>query len=153
MIAGNERTNQEKVKQFLESIPAVTKHSGSRAFYTPIGDYINLPPKDTFRSMEDYYSTRLHETTHWTGHESRLKRDLANKFGTENYAFEELVAELGSAFLCSMLGVEGNLQHTEYIANWSEILKNDSRAIFKASSLAQKAADYILSFNTNTVNS
>ena len=87
--------------------------------------------------------TALHELTHWTGHESRCKRDLSGAFGSSKYAFEELVAEMGSAFLCAEFGIAARLQHASYIANWIKVLKNDKRAIFRASSGAQKAADLL----------
>ena len=81
----------------------------------------------------------------WTGHESRLNRDFKNKFGSEAYAFEELVAELGSAMLCAHNKIDGQLQHASYIENWLQVLKSDPKNILKASALAQK----ILSFTTN----
>jgi antirestriction protein ArdC len=89
----------------------------------------------------------LHEVSHWSGHETRLNRDLKNRFGTKSYAAEELVAELSAAFLCAHLGITGELRHADYIANWIELLKEDSRAIFTAASLASKAADYLRSFS------
>jgi antirestriction protein ArdC len=95
--------------------------------------------------MADYYAVSLHEHTHWTGHESRLNRPRVNRFGSEEYAEEELVAELGSAFLCSHLQIIPTLRqdHAAYIKSWIRILKADKRVIFKASSLAAKAADYL----------
>lgn len=83
--------------------------------------------------------------THWTGHPSRLDRDLSDRFGSEAYAAEELVAEMGAAFVCAALGIPGHLRHPEYIASWP-VLGDDKRAVFKASSLAQRAADYLLTF-------
>ena len=84
----------------------------------------------------------MHELTHWTGHKSRLDRTFGARFGDNAYAFEELVAELGAAFLCSDCGIDGKLQHDSYIASWIKVLKGDKRAIFTASSAARKAADY-----------
>ena len=95
-----------------------------------------------FRSTEDYYATALHELSHWTGHESRLNRSFGKRFGNQAYAFEELVAELGSAMLCAHLKIDGQLQHANYIANWLEVLKNDSKNILKAGALAQKILDF-----------
>jgi len=92
---------------------------------------------------DDYYATAFHELAHWTGAKSRLDRDLSGRFGNPDYALEELVAELGSAFLCARHGVTGHLQHAEYLGNWLAVLKADSGAIFKAASLAQKAANFV----------
>ena len=85
----------------------------------------------------------MHELTHWTGHKSRLDRDLKNKFGSKDYAFEELIAELGSAFLMAELGIVGDVQHESYIASWLQALKNDKRYIFKAAASASKAHQYL----------
>lgn len=119
-------------------------HGGNRAFYSPAADQITLPERSQFKSPADYYATALHELVHWSGHASRLNRSLKGRFGDEAYAAEELIAELGAAFLCASLGVEGKLQHEGYIASWLRVLKNDKRAIFTASSAAQKAADFLL---------
>jgi len=128
-------------------------HSGSRAFYRPSTDCIHLPPRDAFigtetsTATEAYYSTALHELAHWTGHTSRLSRDFtrSKRFGDEAYAGEELVAELGAAFLCAQLGITNSprADHAQYLAHWLKVLKTDSRAIVRAASDAQKAADYI----------
>ena len=84
---------------------------------------------------------------HFSGHPKRLNRDLKNRFATKAYAAEELVAELGAAFLCAHLGVEGQLRHAEYLANWLQLLKEDNRAIFTAASKASQAADYLRAFS------
>ena len=120
------------------------KHGGDQAFFSPILDFIQMPRLDAFESEEHYWGVKLHELTHWTGHKSRLDRDLSGRFRSEAYAAEELVAEMGSAFLCAQLGIEGHLRHPEYIGNWLKVLKDDKRAVFKASSLAQAAADFVL---------
>jgi antirestriction protein ArdC len=122
---------------------ATIRHGGARAYYRPGDDSIALPAKTSFADSAAYYATAFHELTHWTSAASRLDRKLGEKFGDPAYAFEELVAELGSAFLCATHGVAGNLQHPEYIANWLQALKSDNSAIFKASALAQKAATFI----------
>ena len=88
----------------------------------------------------------MHELTHWTGHPTRLARDFSGRFGSEAYAREELVAELGSAFLCTNLGIVPTVRHADYIGNWLTILKNDSRAIVSAASHASKASDFLLAF-------
>ncbi len=105
-----------------------------------------MPPFEAFRDAESYYATLAHETTHWTRHPSRLDRDYGRKkWGDEGYAREELVAELGSAFLAADLGLElePREDHSAYIASWIEVLKQDKRAIFNAAAHAQRAADYL----------
>jgi len=123
---------------------AVIQHGGSRAFYSPSLDLIQMPPVEFFVSFERYYSTALHELTHWTGHPGRCGRTLANRQHIEAYAFEELVAEMGSAFLSSHCGLQGQLHHASYIASWLEALRNDKRLVFSAASLAQKAVDFLV---------
>lgn len=106
-----------------------------------------LPLFETCRGADSYYATLAHETTHWTAHESRLARDFGTKrFGSEGYAIDELVAELGAAFLCADLDLtlEPREDHAAYIANWLQVLKADNRAIFTAASHAQRAADFII---------
>ena len=105
-----------------------------------------MPELKAFRDGESYYATLAHEMTHWTRHESRLNRDLGRKrFADAGYAMEELVAEIGAAFLCADLGItpETRDDHAAYIASWLKVLKDDKRAIFTAASHAQKAADYL----------
>ena len=128
---------------------AQINHGGNSAHYVPSQDYIQLPNIDTFATVEGYYGTALHELTHWTGHESRLDRSLKTTFGTKDYAREELVAELGAAFLCAELGVESNprADHASYLQSWIDVLREDSKAIFAASAAAQKATDFVLAFS------
>ncbi len=123
------------------------RHGGDRACFVPSKDFIALPNPSTFENEGHYQATKLHELVHWSGHETRLNRDLRNRFGTRAYAAEELVAELGAAFLCAHLGVQGELRHAGYIGNWLELLKSDDRAIFTAASKASQAADYLRSFS------
>ena len=122
---------------------AVVQHGGDRAFYAPSADIIKLPPLEAFADQGAYYATALHELTHWTGHSSRLDRLKKTPPGAD-YAQEELVAEMGAAFLCAQLGIGGQLQHPEYIQHWLKVLKTDNRAVFRASSAAQKAVDYVV---------
>ena len=96
-----------------------------------------------FKNAAHFYSTAFHELGHWTGHKSRLARDLRHRFGDRAYAAEELVAELCSAFLCAEFSIDGDLRHAGYIQNWIGLLKADSRAFFTACSKAQAAADYL----------
>ncbi len=117
-----------------------------KLIYSMTHDHVQMPPFETFRDAESYYATLAHEATHWTRHPSRLDRDFGRKrFGDEGYAVEELVAELGAAFLCADLGLtpEPRADHAAYIASWLKVLKDDRRAIFTAASHAQRAADYL----------
>lgn len=135
-----------RAESFFAATGATLSHGGNRAYYRPSSDSIMLPAFEAFRDAESYYATLAHETTHWTSHPSRLARDFGSKrFGSEGYALEELVAELGAAFLCADLdlALEPREDHAAYIANWLEVLKNDHRAIFTAASHAQRAADYV----------
>jgi antirestriction protein ArdC len=122
------------------------RHGGGRAFYAIDADRVQLPPFESFTDPESYYATLLHELTHWTRHPSRLDREFGRKrWGDEGYAAEELVAELGAAFLCADLAItpEPRADHASYIASWRDVLKNDKRAIFTAAAHAQRAADYL----------
>ncbi len=102
-----------------------------------------MPAFEAFKSADHFYNVVFHEITHWAGHKSRLDRDLKNRFGSRNYAAEELVAELGAAFLCAEFSFNGDLRHAGYIAHWIELLKADKRAFFTAAAKAQAAADYL----------
>ncbi|MGL4285021.1 MAG: zincin-like metallopeptidase domain-containing protein, partial [Phreatobacter sp.] len=117
---------------------------GNRAFYVPAHDYVQVPPQPAFFEQINYYRTCLHELTHATGHASRLARNLTTGFGTKDYAREELVAEMGSAFLCAALGIVPTVRHADYLGSWLDVLREDNRAIFRAASAATKAADWLL---------
>lgn len=119
---------------------------GGEAYYSPSHDFVAVPPQQAFRCQIDYYRTALHELGHWTGHGSRLRRDQTGGFGSAAYGREELCAELASAFLCAALGIVPTVRHADYIGAWLAIMRADTRAIFKAASLASKAADYLLGF-------
>jgi antirestriction protein ArdC len=136
-------TRHEASEAFLKATGADIRHGGGKAFYTPGGDYIQLPAFDDFFSSEGYYATAFHEIAHWTGAKHRLDRTFG-RFGDSVYAFEELVAELTAAYLCADLGIanEPREDHAAYIASWIKCLKSDDRAIFKAAALAEKAAAY-----------
>lgn len=129
----------------IKATGATIRHGGNRAFYHPASDSITLPPKKSFVNAAHYVATVFHELVHWTGNKARLARDLSGLFGGKSYAFEELVAELGAAFLCAAHGIDGELRHAEYLGHWIKGLKDDEQAIFKAAALAQKAVDYVLS--------
>jgi antirestriction protein ArdC len=122
---------------------ALIRHGGDAAFYMPSTDAVQLPHKSSFDSAAQYYATAFHELTHWTGAKHRLARDHSGRFGNPAYAFEELVAEIGAAYLCADNSIQGELRHAGYIANWLKACREDNTAIFKAAALAQKAADFI----------
>jgi antirestriction protein ArdC len=133
-------------EKFFASMKATIKHGGTRAYYAQELAYAQMPPFEAFCDAESYYATLAHEMTHWTKHPQRLDRDLGRKsWGDEGYSREELVAELGSAFLCADLELhqEPREDNAAYIATWLEVLKNDNRAIFTAAAHAQRAADYL----------
>ena len=143
-----------RADEVIAATGAQIEHGGSRAYYRPSTDTIQMPERaafigtDTSDPTECYYSTLVHELTHWTGHVSRLDRGFSNarRFGDEAYAAEELVAEMGAAFLCAQLGItnEPRPDHAKYLTSWLKVLKADSRAIVRAASDAQKAADFVL---------
>ena len=137
----------------IECSGADIRHKEVKAFYCPSGDFINMPPalrfKDTGDSTatENYYSTMFHELTHWTGAKHRLDRFANEKFSKSDYAFEELVAELGAAMACASTGVTPlpRSDHAKYIECWLKALQDDKKFIFSAASQAQKAVDYLYS--------
>jgi antirestriction protein ArdC len=136
----------EAADRFFAATEADIRHGGTRAFYAQTPDYVQMPHFETFRDAESYAATLAHELTHWTKHDGRLARDMGRKtWGDEGYAREELVAELGSAFLCADLGITPEVRedHAAYIASWLEVLKQDKRFIFSAASQAQRAADFL----------
>ena len=145
ITVGNPDSRLSAVEAYFASTNADIRHQGDKAYYSPSQDYINMPQFESFKNAESYYAVLGHECIHWTGHKDRLDRQGGKKFGDEAYAFEELVAELGSAFLCADLGItpEVRADHTAYIKSWLKVLKSDHKAIFSASSLASKATDYL----------
>jgi antirestriction protein ArdC len=142
----------ESAEQFISRINARVVHQGNRAFYSPADDAITLPPFAAFYTPVDYYSTRAHETGHWTSHANRCNRELGKRFGDNAYSAEELIAELTAAFTCAHLGLssEPRPDHAQYIASWLRVLKADKRAIFTAASKAQQAADYLIRASERT---
>jgi antirestriction protein ArdC len=117
---------------------------GDKAFYVPSLDFVQVPPQPAFFDQINYYRTALHELCHASGHHSRLNRNLANAFGSKDYAREELCADLGSAYLCAALGIVPTVRHADYLGSWLDVLREDNRAIFRAASAASKAADWVL---------
>jgi antirestriction protein ArdC len=133
----------QAAETFLRESRADIRHGGHEAFYSPQADRIQLPERRVFASAAAYYNVALHELVHWTGHLGRLHRDLGRRFGEAAYAMEELVAEMGAAFLCASCHLEGHLRHANYIGHWLRVLKNDKRAVFGAAAKAQQAVDFI----------
>jgi antirestriction protein ArdC len=136
----------ERAETFFRCTKADIRTGGNRAYYAIGEDYVQMPPFETFRDAESHAATLAHELTHWTRHASRLARDFGRKsWGDEGYAMEELVAELGSAFLCADLAITPEVRddHASYIDNWLKVLKADKRAVFTAASHASKAAEYL----------
>lgn len=117
---------------------------GARAFYSPSGDFVQVPPPQAYFESINWHRTAFHELGHWTGHSSRLDRDHSGSFGSKSYAREELVAEMAGAFVCASLGIVPTVRHADYIGSWLEVLREDNRAIVRAASAASKAADYLL---------
>lgn len=142
-----------RLDAFFAATGADIRHGGNQAFYAIGPDTIQMPPFEMFHDREGYYATLAHESIHWTRHPSRLNRDLGRKkWGDAGYAMEELVAEIGSAFLCAELGLTPDVRedHAAYLQSWLKVLKDDKKAIFTAASHAQKAADYLLSLQPAT---
>ena len=134
----------DEAEQLISKTGAVICHGGNRAFYRPSDDIIQLPPSTSFAQPADYYATALHELCHWSGHPNRLNRVLGQRHDIEAYAYEELVAEIGAAFLCAHCGLPAILEHASYIESWLDALRRDKRLIFAAAGAAQKAADFVL---------
>ena len=131
---------------FFGRIPAVLRHIGSEAYYEPVADRITMPPPELFSGFDHYYATLGHELSHWTGHGSRLDRNLQNRFGSAAYAAEELIAELSSAILGAELGLPvAHLDnHASYIDHWLKLLRDDDRAILTAAARAEEASALLL---------
>lgn len=134
----------DALDDFVVRTGAQVREGGDRAFYSPSQDIIGMPARTQFDDSGAYTATLTHELTHWTGAKHRLDREFGDRFGENAYAIEELVAEMGSAFLCARFGTEGKLQHAEYITHWLKVLKADKSAIFTAASQAQKAVDFLV---------
>jgi antirestriction protein ArdC len=124
----------------------ISESGGNRAFYRRSEDAIFLPRFELFRTTELYLATLAHELVHWTGAEHRLDREKGKAFGDAAYAFEELVAEIGAAFVCARLGLSSDHinDHADYVGSWLKAMRGDKKLIFKAAALAQTAADLVL---------
>lgn len=124
---------------------AAIRHDRANACYVPALDEIHLPPRSSFVSEDAYYGVAFHELTHWTGHPARCARDLGGRFGSDSYAMEELIAELGSAFLSAEVGISAapRLDHAQYIDSWLRVLRSDTKAVFLAAGKASQATAYL----------
>ena len=145
-IEGNPDARVAEADAFFRATGAEVRHGGNSAYYSPGQDFVQMPDFASFRSAHDYYATLAHECTHWTRHKSRLDRSFDQKrFGDAGYAREELVAELGAAFLCADLGLDlrDRDDHAAYIGHWLSVLREDKRAIFQAAAHAQRACDFL----------
>lgn len=141
-----ENARHENADRFIANTNAEISHDGDRACYSPVEDRIYMPSMERFKDSDSYYAVLLHELTHYTMREGRCPRKFRSSIsGTANYAREELIAELGAAFLCADLQISltPRPDHAEYIANWLEVLRNDKRAIFQAAATAQRATDFL----------
>src|SRR5256885_2721713 len=143
MRVRNPDTRDVLADEFLRSTGADIREGHGEACYVPSHDFISMPAFQAFKGADHFYNVTFHELTHWTGHKSRLDRDLKTRFGARHYAAEELVAELGAAFLSAEFGFDGDVRNAGYIATWIELLKADKRAFFTVCSKASKAADYL----------
>jgi len=135
-----------EAEALLRASGADLRLGGDKAFYVPGPDYIQIPRPEAYFKPINWHRTALHELGHWSGHPSRLARDLSGGFGSEAYAREELVAEMTSAFWCASLGITPTVRHADYMGAWLEVLREDNRAIVRAATAASKAADYLLAF-------
>lgn len=139
-----EREVEPVAEALIAASGIAVRVGGARAYYSPTEDVVVVPPQPAFFDQINYYRTCLHELSHATGHPSRLGRQLLNPFGSKDYAREELVAEMGAAFLCASLVIVPTVRHADYIASWLDVLRDDDRAIFRAANAASKAADWLL---------
>lgn len=127
---------------------------GERAFYNPVHDFVHVPRPDSYYEPINWHRTAFHERGgHWTGHASRLARDLSGVVGSKFYAHEELIAEMAGAFVCASLGITPTVRHADYIGSWIDLLSEDHRAVVRAASAASKAADYLLAFQADPAES
>ena len=139
----------EAAATIAQTSRAVIRVGGDSAFYSPATDHVQMPPKFAFRSPAAYASVLLHELAHWSGSKDRLNRDLSGRFGSHDYAREELRAELAQVMICSELGIDDCdfTNGAAYIANWLSKLRDDKKEVFRAASDAQRIADYLLAFH------
>jgi antirestriction protein ArdC len=142
MRVRNRDARDELADAFLHSTGADIREGHGEAYYVPSRDFIAMPAFAGFKGADHFYNVVFHELTHWSGHKARLDRNLKTRFGSRDYAAEELI-ELGAAFLCAEFGFDGDVRNASYISTWIELLKTDKRAFFTVCSQASKAADYL----------
>jgi antirestriction protein ArdC len=140
-----------QVQALIEVSGADFRVGGPEAYYSPGADYVAVPPPAAFHEPINWHRTALHELGHWTGHRSRLDRNQRGRFGSADYAREEMVAEMASAFACASLSIQPTVRHADYVGSWLAVLREDEKAIFRAASAASKAADYLLAFAPEAV--
>jgi len=143
----NDNERIEQCETIVQSTSATIKHGGDRAYWTPLADFIQMPNLKQFDNSETYYATLFHELTHWTGHESRLNRNMAGGMKSKTYAKEELVAEMGANFFNSHCQIETKKMtknSAAYLQSWISTLKGDSKLIITAAAQAQKAFDFVM---------
>lgn len=143
MRVRNPDTRDALADGFLRSTCADIREGHGEAYYAPGSDFISMPAFAAFKGADHFYNVAFHELTHWTGHKSRLDRDLKNRFGSRAYGAEELIAELGAAFLSAEFGFDGDVRNAGYIATWIDLLRADKRAFFTACNRASQAVDYL----------
>jgi antirestriction protein ArdC len=143
MRVRNPDTRDALADEFLRTTGADIREGQGEAYYVPSHDFISMPAFEAFKGADHFYNVAFHELTHWTGHKSRLDRDLKHRFGERAYAAEELVAELGAAFLAAEFSFDGDVRNAGYIATWIDLLKADKRAFFTACNRASKATEYL----------
>jgi len=141
----NKDAREALADDFIRSTGADFREGVGKPCYIPSRDFVSMPPFEAFKSCPTFYSTAFHELIHWTGHKKRLDRDFSGRFGTQAYAAEELVAEMGAAFLNAEFGFNNEPSNAAYLAGWIKLLKDDSRAIVTAASKASKAAEFLRS--------
>jgi antirestriction protein ArdC len=154
-LASNSSLPEREIIPQAEALATATladiRIGGVEAFYRPLADIVHIPPQPAFFDQINYYRTLFHELGHWTGHAKRLNRDQSGGFGSQAYAYEELVAEMTAAFVCAALSIQPTVRHADYLDSWLSVLRADSRAIFRAASKASKAAEFLLGFRQPSI--
>jgi antirestriction protein ArdC len=139
----NQDDREAMADDFIKTTGADFREGAGTPYYVPSKDFISMPAFQSFTSRPAFYATAFHELTHWTGAKARLDRDLSGRFGQHAYALEELVAEIGAAFLCAEFGFDVVSRSAAYLDSWLKAIKDNPRAIFTAASKASKAAEYL----------
>lgn len=138
--------DNREVEELLRKTGAEIRVGGTDAYFNHAEDFVALPGESFFAHRADFYATALHEMIHWTGHETRLDRSFGQSIRDSAYVREELIAELGGAFLCARFGIQPQARHSDYIGHWLEAINAEPRALFRSASAASAAADYLIAF-------